>query len=39
MQQINFRGNAEQVGDTKKFFTIPEVKGTILDFSQTTKVL
>ena len=40
IQQINFTGNLEDAENTLIFFTIEEVKETILDFSQgTVKVL
>ena len=34
IQQIDFRGNLDQAGNTTMFFIIEEVKKPILDFSQ-----
>ena len=40
IQQINFTGNIDREGNTSMFFTIKEIKETVLDFSQgTVKVL
>ena len=40
IQQINFTANLDRDGDTTMFFTIEEVKETVLDVSQgTVKVL
>ena len=40
IQQINFHGNLDRVGNTTIFFIIKEVKETIMDFlKETTKVL
>ena len=40
LQQINFTGNLDRLGNTAMFFIIEEAKETILDFSQgTVKVL
>ena len=40
IQQINFTGNLERVGNTTMFFIIEQAKETVLDFLQgTVKVL
>ena len=40
IQQINFTANLDRVGNTTMFFSIEQVKETVLDFSQgTVKVL
>ena len=36
IQQINFTGNIDREGNTSMFFTIKEIKETVLDFSQGT---
>ena len=36
IQQINFTGNLDQVGNTAMFFIIEEAKETVLDLSQGT---
>ena len=40
IQQINFTANLDRVGNTTMFFSIEQVKETVLDFSHgTVKVL
>ena len=40
IQQINFTGNLDRVGNTRVYFILEEAKETILHFSQgTVKVL
>ena len=40
IQQINFTGNLDRVGNSRVYFILEEAKETILDFSQgTVKVL
>ena len=40
IQQINFAGNIDRVGNRRVFFTLEEARETVLDFSQrTVKVL
>ena len=36
IQQLNFTGNLDQVGNTTMFYIIEEAEETILDFSQGT---
>ena len=36
IQQINFTGNLDQVGNTTMFFIIEEAKETVSDLSQGT---
>ena len=36
IQQINFTGNLDQIGNTTMFFIIEEAKETVLDLSQGT---
>ena len=36
IQQINFTANLDIAGNTRNYFTLEEVKETILDFSQGT---
>ena len=36
IQQINFTGNLDQVGNTIMFYIIEEAKETVLDLSQGT---
>ena len=39
MQQINFTGNLDQLGQTSMFFIIGEVKETILDSSDCSVIV
>ena len=39
LQQINFTGNLDRLGNTAMFFIIEEAKETILDFSQSAMTL
>ena len=39
LQQINFTGNLDRLGNTAMFFIIEEAKETILDFSQSPMTL
>ena len=40
IQQINFTESLDRAGNTRVYFILEEVKGTVLDFSQgTVKVL
>ena len=39
LQQINFAGNLDRLGNTAMFFIIEEAKETILDFSQSPMTL